>query len=176
MPETATKPKGVFRVLIRASIHDVWKEITRTDAPIACFFNNRMHIGAGGLQPGTKIAMRTGDGRWTGVVGEILHCMPPTRFSHTFRFTNMDEPPCVVTYELREVDGQTEFTLLISDVLEGSKTQKQMTQGAVMIVNTLKSVMETGKPSLGVRMLYVLFKVLAPINPKKCRSEYWPVN
>jgi len=51
-----------------------------------------------------------------------------------------------------------------------------MTQGASLIVNTLKNVMETGKPSLGVRMLYTLFKVLAPINPKKCRSELWPVN
>ena len=49
MPEVAGKPTNVFRVLIRASIHDVWKEITRTDAPIACFFNNRMHLGRAGL-------------------------------------------------------------------------------------------------------------------------------
>jgi len=175
VPDTATKPKGVFRVLIRASIQDVWKEITRTDAPIACFFNNRMHLGAGGLQPGTKLAMRTGDGKWTGVVGEILQCTPPTRLSHTFKFTNMDDPPCVVTYELREVSGQTEFTLLITDVVEGSKTQKQMTQGATLITSTLKNVMETGKPSLGVRLLYHLFKLLGPFSPKRCRSEHWPV-
>ena len=120
--------------------------------------------------------MRTVSGKFTGVVGEILEVVPPTRFSHTFKFTNMDDPPCVVTYELRDVSGQTEFTLIISDVLQGSKTQKQMTQGGTLIVNTLKSVMETGRPSFGTRMLFVLFKLLEPISPAKCRSERWPVN
>ncbi|MDX2117427.1 MAG: SRPBCC domain-containing protein [Planctomycetota bacterium] len=176
MPDVPAKPTNVFRVFIRASIHDVWKEITRTDAPIACFFNNRMHLGRAGLQPGSTIAMRTVSGKFTGVVGEILEVVPPTRFSHTFKFTNMDDPPCVVTYELRDVSGQTEFTLIISDVLQGSKTQKQMTQGGTLIVNTLKSVMETGRPSFGTRMLFVLFKLLEPISPAKCRSERWPVN
>ena len=177
MPEaTATKPKSLFRVVINAPVARVWQEITRTDAPIACFFNSQMYLGRAGLTPGSKLAMRSPDGKWTGVVGEILECTPPTRFSHTFKFTQMDDPPCIVTYELRDVGGKTEFTLLIRDALEGSKTQKQMTQGASLIVNTLKSVIETGRPSLGTRLLFILFKVLAPLNPASCRSERWPVD
>lgn len=120
--------------------------------------------------------MRTPDGRYTGVVGEILECVPLKRFSHTFRFTNLDDPPCVVTYELREVPEGTEFTLIITDAAPGSKTEKQMKQGSALIVNTLKRVIETGRPSLGVRLLYAMFKVMAPLNPKRCRSEHWPVN
>lgn len=176
MPEVSGKPTDVFRVLINASIHDVWKEITRTDAPIACFFNNRIHLGRAGLQPGSTIAMRSASGRFTGVVGEILEVVPPTRFSHTFKFTNMDDPPCVVTYELRDVGGQTEFTLIISAVLAGSRTHKQMMQGGSLIVNTLKSVMETGRPSFGTRMLFMLFRLLEPVSPARSRSERWPVN
>ncbi|MCA9285671.1 MAG: SRPBCC domain-containing protein [Phycisphaerales bacterium] len=178
MPETIANPKvappSLYKVVIRAPIQDVWSEITRTDAPIACFFNSRMTLGPGGLAPGTKLAMRTPNGRMTGVVGEILEIVPLKRFSHTFRFTNMDDPPCRVTYELEEVAEGTQFTLIVSDAIEGSKSLKQMAQGAALICKTLKSVMETGRPSLGVRLLFTLFKV-APA-PKRCRSENWPVD
>lgn len=69
-----------------------------------------------------------------------------------------------------------EFTLTVTEVPEGTKTAKQMAQGGNMIVNTLKRVIETGKPSFGIRMLYGLFKVLEPISPKQCRSEHWPID
>ncbi len=170
MPETIER---VFKVVIHADIHAVWNEITRTDAPIKCFFNNRMDTRS--LAPGSKLAMRTVDGAYTGVVGEILEVSPPTRFAHTFRFTNFDDPPCRVVYELRPVDAGTEFVMRIENLTPGTKTAKQMVQGAGLITGTLKNVLENGRPSLGVRMLFVLFKVLGPLTPKKCRSEHWPV-
>lgn len=163
----------VFNIMIKGTIHDVWREITRTDAPIACFFNSRMDTPM--LAPGSKMAMRSPDGKYTGVVGEILEVRPPTRFSHTFKFTNFDDPVCKVTYELREVAGGVEFMLTVDDMPVGTKTEKQMTQGGTMIVNTLKAVIETGRPSFGTRMLFVLFKVMGPFTPKKCFSEHWPV-
>lgn len=165
--------RGVFRVHIRGNIHDVWNEITRTDRPIACFFNAQMHLGPGRLTPGTKLAMRTPDGRYTGVVGEILECTPPTRFSHTFKFTNLDDPPCVVTYDLREADGGTEFTLTITDCAPGTKTEKQMLMGGKMIVSTLKRVIENGSPSLGTKLMFKVFSLFP--QPKASRSEHWPV-
>ena len=166
-------PPAVYSVVIRAPVRDVWREITRTDAPIACFFNSRMSLGPGGLAPGTKLAMRTPNGRMTGVVGEILEVVPLRRFSHTFQFTSMDDPPCRVTYELEEVPEGTRFTLTVSEAQEGSKSLKQMVQGSALICRTLKSVMETGRPSLGVRALFLIMAV-APA-PKRCRSELWPV-
>lgn len=171
MPES---PSSMFRVWIQGSIQDVWNEITRTDAPIAAFFNSRMDAPI--LGPGARIAMRSPDGKYTGVVGEIFEYEPPHRFGHTFRFTNFDDPPCKVLYTLEEKDGGVQFTLSIFDLPEGTKTAKQMVQGGKMIVNTLKSVMETGKPPFGIRMLYVLFKVMQPFTPKRCKSEHWPVN
>ncbi|MEO1007076.1 MAG: SRPBCC domain-containing protein [Planctomycetota bacterium] len=171
MPDDARNSQEVFRTVIRAGIHDVWKEITRTDAPIPAFFNAQMHTPM--LEPGSKLAMRTPDGRHTGVVGEILEVVPPTRFAHTFRFTHLDEGECKVVYELREVEGGTEFTLTVVDSTPGTKTHKQMMSGGTMIVGTLKRVMETGKPSLGIRALYLLFRVMP--QPKRCRSEHWPV-
>jgi uncharacterized protein YndB with AHSA1/START domain len=164
----------MFRVLIDGTLEDVWNEIIRTDEPIAAFFNSRMHVGT--LKPGSKLAMRTPDGKYTGVVGEILEVVPMKRFAHTFRFTNYDDPECTVIYELEEKDGGVQFTLTIENLPTGTKTAKQMIQGGTMIVNTMKSVIETGRPSFGIRMLYLLFKMLAPMTPKRCRSENWPVD
>ena len=176
MPEgkTSAATTAMFRVHIQGPIQAVWDEITRTDEPIAAFFNSRMDLVA--LKPGHKIAMRTPDGRYTGVVGEILEVDPPHRFAHTFRFTNFDDPPCKVIFDLEEKDGGTQFTLTIEELPLGTKTAKQMVQGGKLIVNTMKSVIETGKPSFGTRLLFVLFRVLQPLSPKRSRSEHWPVD
>lgn len=163
----------MFQVLIQGSLEAVWNEITRGDAPIKAFFNNRMDRVQ--LAPGSRIAMRSPDGKYTGVVGEIIELIPQQRFSHTFKFTNFDDPECLVIYDLEDTGAGVKFTLTIENLPEGTKTAKQMVQGGTMIVNTLKSVIETGKPSLGVRMLFVLFKLLAPFSPKRCKSENWPI-
>jgi len=164
----------MFRVLIDGSLPDVWNEITRTDAPIPAFFNSRMDVDT--LQAGARLAMRTPDGKYTNVVGEIVEFVPMKRFAHTFRFTNYDDPECKVIYDLDVVEGGVQFTLTIEELPAGTRTAKQMTQGGTMIVNTLKAVIETGRPSFGIRMLYVLFKLMAPFSPKRCRSEHWPVS
>ena len=174
MPESSSKPQTVFRIFINGTVDQVWKEITRTDAPIACFFNSRMD--APSLSPGSKLAMRSPDGKYTGVVGEILEFDPPRRFSHTFKFTNYDDPPCTVVYSLVPVPDGVEFTLEILDLPHGTKSGKQMVQGGTMIVNTLKAVIETGKPTLGTRLLFGLFKYLQFLTPKRSLSENWPIH
>ncbi|MEM8834456.1 MAG: SRPBCC domain-containing protein [Planctomycetota bacterium] len=179
MPDaTASNPttdtdatRSVVRIQIGGPIEAVWEEITRTDDVIPCFFNMRMHYQ--NLAPGEKMSMRSKDGKHTGVVGEILEVDPPRRFAHTFRFTKGDEPPVRVIYDLREHDGGTEFTITLEDLVPGSKMAKEMIGGYKLITSTLKSCIETGKPSLGVRMLFVVFSLTAPLTPKRCRTEHW---
>jgi uncharacterized protein YndB with AHSA1/START domain len=167
----AKTTRAVFKVTIRGRIEDVWREITKTDEVQGCMFNMMMRTD--GLAVGAKMRMTTPDDKYTGVVGEVLEFDPPKRYSHTFRFTQYDDPPCKVTYDLAEVADGVEFTLTADDIPVGTKTAKQMTQGGKMIVNTLKAIVETGRPSFGTRMLYVLFKLLTPLTPKKARSENW---
>jgi uncharacterized protein YndB with AHSA1/START domain len=165
---------SLFRVQINGSIEDVWNEITRTDEPIAAFFNSRMDIGT--LESGSKLAMRTPDGKYTGVVGQVVEVIPFKRFSRTFRFTNFDDPECLVTYDLESIANGVQFTLTIEQLPLGTKTAKQMLQGGKLIVGTLKAVIETGRPSFGTRTLFVLFKLLGPFSPKRCLSENWPID
>lgn len=169
----AETERAVFKVFIRGSIDAVWREITKTDEVQPCMFNMRLHTP--GLKPGAPVRMRTKNGKYTGVVGDVLEFDPPRKYSHTFKFTNYDDPPCTVIYELKEVTGGVEFTMTLDDMPKGTKTAKQMVQGGQMIVNTLKAVVETGKPPLGTRMLYAMFSLMEPMSPKATRSENWPM-
>jgi uncharacterized protein YndB with AHSA1/START domain len=165
----------VFRVQINGPIDAVWRELTKTGEVQPAIFNNVMHT-SGGVQPGSLMQMRSKDGKYVGMVGTILEVTPPHRFSHTLRFTHLDDPECVVVYELREKDGGTEFTLTVEKMPEGTKTGKSMMQGGPMICSTLKAVIEQGGPPLMTRVLFAAFGALAPITtPSKCKAEHWPL-
>ena len=163
--------KTVNKVVIRGRIEDVWREITKTDEVQKVMFNMRCDTNH---EVGGPMRMRSANGKVTGVVGEILEFDPPHRYAHTFKFTNFDDPPCKVSYDLRETPEGVEFILTCEDLVPGSRTAKQMKGGADMIAKNLKSIVETGRLPFGTRMLYVLFRVMAPLTPKKCRSENWP--
>ena len=167
------REKAVFEILIQGSIQDVWREITKTDEVQGAIFNMRLHTE--GLEPGAKMQMRTGNGKYTGMVGEVLEFDPPRRFVHTHRFTQYDDPPCKVVYDLQEEGDQVRFTLTVEDLPKGTKTAKSMKQGGPMIVKTLKAIVETGRPSPGIRMLYGMFKLMEPFSPKRLRAENWPL-
>ena len=134
-----------------------------------------MRLDTNGLKPGGKMRMLSASGKYAGIVGEVLEFDPPHRYVHTFRFTRFDEPPCTITHELRELEDGVEYSMIIDGMVPGTKTAKQLKQGTNLILNTVKRLVETGRPSFGVRMLYVLFKVLEPLSPKKTRAENWPL-
>jgi len=171
-PEAKTV-RLVSRIVIKGRIEDVWREITKTETPQLAFFGAQMRYRA--LSAGSPVQMRTPDAKYTSVVGEILEVSPPHRFSHTMKFTAHDDPYCKVTYELKEVPGGVEFTLISEDVPEGTKTHKDMARGGDFIAATLKQVIEQGKPALGTRLIYAMFSLLAFTTPAKCKSDHWPL-
>ena len=178
MTDVALMPEGelgksIFRVVIRAPIHKVWAELTRTDAVLPFFFNNKCETT--GLAIGAPIRMRSKDGKYTGVVGDVVEFDPPYRYAHTFKFTNYDDAECTVRYRLKEVDGGTEFTLINENVPADTPTEKYMTQGGKFIVDNLKALVETGKPTMGGRIALTMMGLFAVFTPKRCRSENWPL-
>jgi len=171
-PQAPAK-KEVFKIHIRGSLDDVWQELVRTEGLQRAMFNSRLETD--GVRPGGQLRMRSPDGKYTAVAGRYIEVEERARLSHTFRFTAYDDPECAVVYDLRETGGGVDVTLTIENIPEGTKTAKQMRQGGTFIVNNLKAIVETGKPTFGARMLFVLFKLMAPLNPKQSRSVYWPI-
>lgn len=170
---TATT-KLVHRVRINAPIQQVWDALTKEGEVLPFFFNSVLHTTT--LAPGAPMRMRTPDGKYTGVVGEVLEITPPFRYVTTFKFTNFDDPVCKVTHELREVDGAVEYTLTSEDIAVGTKTEKQMQQGGAFITKTLKGLVENGKPPLSSRLILCMISLFSWTTPQICRSENWPLD
>ena len=167
------KKEAVFKVHIRGAIEDVWHEITKTGEAQQSFFNAWLHTP--GLQVGAPIRMRNKSGKYTTVVGDVVAFDPPNRYAHTMKFTAYDDPECTVVYDLKTVGDGVEFTLTIENMTPGTKTAKDMLRGGPFITKTLKSIVETGQPSLGTRLLFGLFGVMEIFASKKSLSSKWEI-
>lgn len=167
-----SEDKAIYKVTINAPIETVWAELVKTDEVLPFFFGSVCKT-TGELTVGAPMAMESKNGKFRSVVGTVLEFSPPHRYAHTFKFTGYDDPPCTVTYELKEVEGGVEFSLITTNVPEGTKTEKGMAQGGKFIVETFKSVVETGRPSFGGRMMLGVMGMFAFLTPKTSRSENW---
>jgi uncharacterized protein YndB with AHSA1/START domain len=164
--------KAVFKVHIAAPIGRVWAALTREGEVLPFFYNSVMHTPA--LAPGSALRMRTPDGKYTAVVGDILVVEPPRRFVHTMMFTQLTDPPSKVTYELTEKDGGTELVMLLEDMPAGSKSEGYMMGGGTFITESLKGCVEQGRPPFKHRLFLGMISLFAFMTPKVCRTENWP--
>jgi uncharacterized protein YndB with AHSA1/START domain len=165
--------KAIYRITINAPVERVWAELVKTDEMLPFFFGSVCRT-ENGLKVGEPMAMRSVGDRFTSVVGKVLEFDPPHRYAHTMVFTQHNDAPATVTYDLKPIDGGTEFTMTTTNVPKGTKTQKGMEQGSSLIINTLKAVVETGRPSVGVRMMLWMIKIMTPLSPAACKTENWP--
>ncbi len=94
---------------------------------------------------------------------------------HPFKFTQLGEEPCIVTYDLKVTQEDTEFTLTASEIPSRTQTAKYRKQGGDCIVTTLKAVVE-GKPlPFNSRFILWMCALTQPFTPKKALSEHWPL-
>ena len=166
--------KQLYRVNINAPIEPVWSELVNQDEALPFFFGAVCKTRSGSLGVGEPMAMQTPNGKYASVVGKVLEFSPPNRYAHTLKFTQYEDDPVTVEYDLQEVEGGVEFTLTTYGGVADSKTEKGMAQGSPMIINTLKALCETGKAPLGTRILLGMFGLMAPFTPAACKAENWP--
>jgi len=171
----AEPKKAVFRIVIDGTMEAVFRELTKTGEPQGAIFNAVLTLGEPGLVRGRRMQMRTGSGRHAIVVGEVVEHEAPTRFAHTHRFTQYEDPFCTVVYDLRKVDGGVEVTLTVENIPAGTGTEKEMMKGGDFILKNLKAIVETGRPPLGSRLMYAMFGALEFVLPAGTKTENWPL-
>jgi len=174
MTDARHASRQVYKVVIKAPIETVWSELVKEKSPRPFFWNSCWD--AKEMKPGNRFRMITPDRKGVGVIGEFIEMNPPHLLSHTFRLTSLDDPPSKVTYTLKEVEGGVEFCLITENIVAGSKSEKSMDAGAKFIVENFKAFIETGKATLGARIMNRIYSLTAPIMPKALRSENWPLD
>lgn len=170
----ADKTRAIYKVTINAPIETVWNILVKTDEVLPFFFGSVCDT-QDGLKAGAPMRMVSKNRRYVAVIGEVLEFSPPHRYVHTMKFTQWNDAPCTVIYDLKETPEGVEFSLITENVPAGTKTEKSMAQGGNYIVKTLKSMAETGSPSFGAKLMLGMIGLMAPLTPKQCRIENWPL-
>lgn len=165
--------RALYKVFVNAPIETVWSELIDTSAPRPFFWNSRWD--AKTMAAGNAYRVVSGDGKVVAVVGEILEMDAPHRLVTTFRLTSLDDPASKVTYLLKEQDGGTEFTLVTENIPAGSKSEKSMADGSQFITRNFKAYIETGKVTIGARLMLAMFRLMAPFTPKAMHADKWPL-
>ena len=166
--------RAIYKILIKASIETVWDTLVKTDEVLPFFFGGICET-LDGLKPGAAMRMVTKNRKMATVVGEVLEFSPPHRYSHTLKFTQWDDAPCTIIYDLKETPDGVEFSLITEGVPSGSKTEKSMASGSNYIIKTLKYIAENGRPSVSTQLMLGVFNLAAPLAPKICKIENWPL-
>ena len=88
------------------------------------------------------------------LTGKILEVIPERKLVHTFSFPPSGDTPSRTSYEIEPVAGSDIVKLTVThDDFEGeTETYKGTSGGWPILLNSLKSLLETGEPLPSVRI------------------------
>jgi uncharacterized protein YndB with AHSA1/START domain len=153
MNEPKFVPKTVYVTYIASTPEKVWAALTSAEFTTKYFFGRSVEIEH---KVGGDFIMRMPDGRLD-IKGRVVEWDPPRRLTMTWGvdFEEFRElPESLVTYDIELMGGSVKLTMTeahqwdIPDaILAGGR------QGWPLILSSLKSVLETGKPiEISVKM------------------------
>ncbi len=160
--------RQVHVVEIKAPVADVWAEITKLKHTQKPMFNTVLETD---FRPGSRMIYRSEDGKRVFILGEVHEFVPPTRFVHTFRFTNLAEAPTLVEWQLEQRGDVTRVTVTHSKFVDQQKTADSVRTSWVDILGNIKSVVETGNVPLGTRAKHAMMSAFMFMAPKETLRE-----
>lgn len=163
--------RQVHVVEIKAPISAVWAEITKLKHAQKPMFNTVLESD---LKPGSRMIYRSQDGKRVFIIGEVREFVPPRRFVHTFRFTNLPETPTLVEWNLEEQGGVTRVTVTHSKFVDQQKTADSVRTSWVDILNNVKAVLETGTVPLKTRLMHRMMSAFMFMAPKDTLRQNIP--
>jgi uncharacterized protein YndB with AHSA1/START domain len=163
--------RQIHVVEIKAPVADVWAEITKLQHVQKPMFGTVLETD---FKPGSRMMYRSEDGKRVFILGEVHEFVPPTRFVHTFRFTNLAESPTLVEWNLEEKAGVTRVTVTHSKFVDQQKTADSVRTSWVDILNNIKAVVEQGDVPLKTRLILGMMKAFMFMTPKEMLRKNIP--
>ncbi|HEX6579196.1 MAG TPA: SRPBCC domain-containing protein [Jiangellaceae bacterium] len=158
----------VHSIVVRASIDEVWSEITRVRGRQRAMMDAVLETT---FQPGDPLYYRSPDGKRVFIVGRVVAADAPRRFSHSQQLLMRDDPPTLVTWELDEVDNGTRVTLRHSGWPADTNDLDKVDATWAVILPELKRLVETGDISRKRKLQYALYRTRRRFMPARTRAE-----
>jgi len=143
------KPGFVYVTYIAATPEQVWQALTDGAMTRQFWYGRRVESD---WKVGSPVTFwYEADGaEAVSDTGIVLESHPPRRLSYTFHVEFIDElrdaHPSRVTFEIEEKGGDVKLTLTHDEFESGSKVLEGVSQGWPIILCSLKSFVETGRP------------------------------
>jgi uncharacterized protein YndB with AHSA1/START domain/DNA-binding transcriptional ArsR family regulator len=140
-------PRYVYEIYIQTTADRLWHAITDPDETHRYFHETRV---LSDWKPGSSIVYRQDNGN-NAIEGEIIECDAPHRLVHTFHFAHDEEgrhdAPTRVTWEITPMGDVCRLTLTHEDFTGETATYRSVSDGGwAPIIDSLKTLLETGKP------------------------------
>ena len=139
------KVSHVFQIYIRSSAKHLWQALTQPEKTRQYFYGTSIRSD---FKAGSKVdyyQLDEAGNEFSPVVGEIIDVVPEKLLDHTFTFTDRDDPPSRVTYQIEEMGEMVKLTVIHSELDAASRTYEDVGQGWPYIISGLKSMLETGE-------------------------------
>ncbi|HSR24683.1 MAG TPA: SRPBCC family protein, partial [Candidatus Eisenbacteria bacterium] len=145
--ETATSATQVYQLFIKATPEQVWDAITKPEL-VAQYFHGARQEST--YEVGTPIKSWSPDRSKLWGDNIVLESDPPKRLSHSWRSLYDEEMAAEeesrVTWEIEPQEGGYCKLTLVHDRLEGAPKTAANVRGWQLILDGLKTLVETGKP------------------------------
>jgi uncharacterized protein YndB with AHSA1/START domain len=139
-----SKPEFVYVTFIETTPEKLWHALTDGDFTERYWFGHRVisdwEIGS---------AFSLADQAGPKVVGKVLESDPPRRLAYSWAPQKEDtrhERTSRVTFDLEPRGAVVKLTVTHDNLDEGSKTLRDISGGWPLVIASLKSILETGRP------------------------------
>lgn len=139
-----------YEIFINAPRERVWEALVAPEFTEQYFFGVAFHTS---WEPGVRYVQRVAASGADAVDGVIEVCEPPTRLVYTWHVlydaAMAEEPPSRVEFLLRDANDDataTRVTLVHGDLAFSPLTWEHVRLGWVVVLDSLKSLLETGAP------------------------------
>jgi uncharacterized protein YndB with AHSA1/START domain len=138
----------VYQVYIKATPESLWEAITDPETRAKYHHGSRLETT---FEVGSPFRTWSPDRSQLWGDNVVLECDPPRRLSYTWRSLYDEdlaaEEESRVTWEIEPQDGGFSKLTLVHDKLEGApKTAASVSDGWMLILSGLKTLVETGEP------------------------------